>query len=165
MKAVPIGFVIACNTKTHLFHFHYSFLIQHNLLFLITHHFVFAQQLLLNSQTKSRTVSLKQSFHLRLIGENLLLLSWVNLSFQSKFTLAPNLIQMIRARFMALAQILQSQKMSHQKLMRTQKMIALKTSKFRRRNFIQPIKAVKITKFSDNIKIKKVLYSQIKRRV
>lgn len=63
-------------------------------------------------------------------------LSWINLSFQSKFTLAPNLIQMIRARFMALAQILQSQKMAHQKLMRTQKMIALKTSKFRRRNFI-----------------------------
>lgn len=73
---------------------------------------------------------------LRLIGENLLLLSWVNLSFKSKFILAPNLIQMIRARFMALAQILQSQKMAHQKLMRTQKMIALKTSKFRRRNFI-----------------------------
>ena len=44
---------------------------------------------------------------LRLIGENLLLLSWVNLSFQSKFILAPNLIQMIRARFKALAQILQ----------------------------------------------------------
>ena len=44
---------------------------------------------------------------LRLIGENLLLLSWVNLSFKSKFILAPNLIQMIRARFMALAQILQ----------------------------------------------------------
>jgi len=43
---------------------------------------------------------------------------------------------MIRARFMALAQILQPQKMAHQKLMRTQKMIALKTSKFRRRNFI-----------------------------
>ncbi len=73
---------------------------------------------------------------LRLIGENLLLLSWVNLSFQSKFILAPNLIQMIRARFMALAQILQPQKMAHQKLMRTQKMIALKTSKFHRRNFI-----------------------------
>ena len=73
---------------------------------------------------------------LRLIGENLLLLSWVNLSFQSKFILAPNLIQMIRARFMALAQILQPQKMAHQKLMRTQKMIALKTSKLHRRNFI-----------------------------
>ena len=116
MKAVPIGFVIACNTKTHLFHFHYSFLIQHNLLFLITHYFVFAQQLLLNSQTKSRTVSLKQSFHLRLIGENLLLLSWINLSFQSKFILAPNLIQMIRARFMALAQILQSQKNGSSKI-------------------------------------------------
>ena len=57
---------------------------------------------------------------LRLIGENLLLLSWVNLSFKSKFILAPNLIQMIRARFMALAQILQSQKWLIKKLMRTQ---------------------------------------------